>query len=32
MTIIVPIGGHFADTFRSTQRFTTTQVRKIFNW
>jgi len=31
MTMIVPLGGHFADTFRSTNRFTTTQVRKIFN-
>lgn len=31
MTVIVPIGGHFADTFRSSQRFSTTQVRKMFN-
>lgn len=31
MTVIVPIGGHFADNFRKTNRFTTTQVRKLFN-
>jgi ACS family sodium-dependent inorganic phosphate cotransporter-like MFS transporter 6/7/8 len=31
MTIIVPIGGHFADNFRRSQKFTTTQTRKIFN-
>ena len=31
ITVIVPIGGHFADNFRKTNRFTTTQVRKLFN-
>lgn len=31
MTVIVPIGGHFADNFRSSGKLTTTQVRKIFN-
>lgn len=31
MTVIVPIGGKIADDFRSSQRFNTTQVRKMFN-
>lgn len=31
MTMVVPVGGHLADTLRKREILTTTAVRKIFN-